>query len=188
MLYSKLKYKPKSIIQLIFTIFWIMLLSYFVITVFILSIGQNVYQENYSSFTQKTINSVLPQGWGFFTRNPIETKYRIYSIEDSKLELVNRKNSSPQNLFGLSRKSRRFGYEFSKIYTSIKPENWNKPNNELIEKLKSNYLDTLTINSDYFLIKEGKYLIVKYENVPWAWSKQVKTDKIIEYANIIIKK
>jgi len=188
MLFSKSNQKAKSIIQLLFSIFWILLLAYFVITIFILSIGQNVYQENYSSFSQKTINSILPQGWGFFTRNPIETKYRIYSIKDSKLELVNRKNSSPQNLFGLSRKSRRFGYEFSKIYTSIKPRNWNISTNASIEHYKISYLDTLTLNSNYFLIKEGKYLITKYENVPWAWSKQIKKDKIIEYANVIIKK
>lgn len=188
MQYNKLSKIYKDNIQLFFTFFWILSLLYFIATIFILSIGQNVYQENYSNLTQKTINSVLPQGWGFFTRNPKETKYKIYSNVQEELNLINRKNSSPSNLFGLSRKSRRFGYEFSKIYTSINSKKWIKNDSNDITDLNLTNSDTIYIDTSYLLIKKGKYLVVKYENIPWAWASQMNNDKIIEYANIEILK
>jgi len=185
---NKLYQKQKGNIQIFFTFFWMLSLLYFIISIFILLIGQNVYQESYSNSTQKTINSILPQGWGFFTRNPKETKYRIYLMKGNELQIVNRKNSSSSNAFGLSRKYRRFGYEFTKIYTSIKSKRWNKVNTQEIPKLKQNISDTVYIDSSFLLIKEGSYLIEKYENIPWAWSNKLSEERIIEYICIQIIK
>lgn len=178
----------KSYIQTAFSILWVLLLCYFFISVFILSIGKNVYVEDYSKTTQRVMNTILPQGWGFFTRNPKETKYHLYSLENEVPKLLNKKNTSVPNLFGLSRKYRRLAYEFGKIYTSIKDEHWTGLGKAHYSELKFDNVDTFYLDQSFFLIKEGRYRIVKYEIVPWAWANQKPEDKSRFYANVRILK
>lgn len=180
-------YKLKSKIQLIFTIIWILFLTYCSFSVFSLSIGTNVYSENYSGFFKTTVNALLPQGWGFFTRNPIEPKYKLYSCEGQYIMLQNQQNSSGYNFFGLSRKYRRYGYELTKLHTAINSRHWNNLHYESLNI--SLYKNPVVIkeNKEFKLIKAGKYLVVKYDDIPWAWANDVKKPKIIGYVPIVIE-
>lgn len=176
-----------SKIQRFFSYFWILSISFFVFAVFAQSIGTNVFSENFSGFSKSTVNYLLPQGWGFFTKNPADTKYKLFAIEGNSAVLVNEKNSDFVNYFGLSRRSRRFGYEFGKIYTAIKPQFWSKPPDKKLSVLFFKNPLIIKMNEEFRLIKGGKFLVIKYEDVPWAWANDVHQPKIISYVSILIK-
>lgn len=129
---------------------------------------------------QKTIFSVLPQGWAFFTRSPREAQVILYSITDTGLELVSHRHSSHENFFGLSRRSTTILSELQYFKETIADNHyidteWNYqchiygiiPDNEV--SVKNIFKNPLLC---------GRYLLVLQEQVPWAWLNSMENIKM----------
>jgi antimicrobial peptide system SdpA family protein len=132
-------------------------------------LGFNPISSNYK--TQTSFRTFIPQGWGFFTRNPREKALLFYQKQGNKWQLVNSSSANYKKLFGLSRLSRRENIELGYITSQLNGvKNWldcdnNMPNTcepDSINIVKNNYKNPII---------EGEYLIRIVEPVPWAWSK-----------------
>ena len=168
----------KNYFQIIFVVSTFL---YIVTNVLSTSLGftavSNSFRENYFW------KMLLPQGWGFFTRNPREDQYILhkYSVTASSLSQVSIKNTSYKNLLGLSRYSRRVNMELQRVLYHIPDSsykesiNWN--NKTLVEKdIGLWYLDT------------GKYVVQKFRLPPWAWAKYPNSySSPVHYAAIEVK-
>ncbi|MDC9722978.1 MAG: SdpA family antimicrobial peptide system protein [Urechidicola sp.] len=164
---------------LLLVVFWLFILgNIFVATIPI---------PNNKSFKSKTtIFSFIPQGWGFFTRDPREDIINVYERRNDKIIKVTKTNSSVESYFGISRKNRLKNIELGIITSQIKNEHW-------AVGAKSNFsltdiaTDTITHNfkpQNFF----GEYYLVKQERIPWAWSKNYKNLVMpYKYVKIYVK-
>ncbi len=118
----------------------------------------------------KLVFTLMPQGWGFFTRNPRELQTLIYQKVGQNFELVNKSGSEPEYLFGLSRTSRRKNIEFGQIFSKIPDSLWIdcpskrilECNPEKVHHFKNQYTNPVCL---------GEFLLISKEPIPWAWSK-----------------
>jgi len=130
-------------------------------------------EYNPLSISQKESNLVftlLPQGWGFFTRNPRELQTLIYRKTVEGYVLVNKSGSEPEYLFGLSRISRRKNIEFGQIFSKIPDSLWiDCPSKRISDcdpesayNFKNQYINPFCV---------GDFLLISQEPIPWAWSR-----------------
>jgi len=128
----------------------------------------NYFTPGYKN--SKIVSKLLPEGWGFFTRDPREPIYKLYEISDEKLTRIDMSNSAASTLLGLSRKNRRINIEFLRIkglvadsvFTEIPLSDWSKAKQiEIINH--SGYA--------YHFLKSGKYIVEKTNITPWIYKK-----------------
>lgn len=155
----------KKIVIITFILSTIITLTFMLFSVYS---DLNYFTPGYKN--SKIISKLLPEGWGFFTRDPREPIYKLYKISDEKLTLVDLSNSSVSVLLGLSRKNRRKNIEFLRLkslvadstFTEIPLNDWTK-------------VKQIEINEDrgyvYHLLKSGKYIIEKINITPWIYKK-----------------
>ncbi|UZT99069.1 SdpA family antimicrobial peptide system protein [Chryseobacterium fluminis] len=138
---------------------------------------------------QKTFRTLLPEGWSFFTRSPREDMVTIYKIVENKPIKINSLSSNAENFFGLSRKSRKLGYDLSIILSTFQRITWIKINS--LENIKIEQQKFKKINKNQLQINtldKGYYMIVSQPVIPWAWSKypsRVRKQYSVCFAEII---
>lgn len=142
--------------------------------------------------------SVFPEGWAFFTKNPQDEDYLIYSFQKDKngkfINLI-KPSSSPSNLFGINRKSRLQSQEVGAAVHYIVDTSWISIKGGL--EMNETILDSLCsikipIKSNYPFFT-GKYILQKIAPIPWSWAKTFNLDfrkskiTIIEFKKSIIQ-
>ncbi len=145
--------------------------SYFYFN-FIGTLSQNVVPVTAEG--KNVIKFFFPQGWGFFTKNPRDAKYKLYKLEGDSPQLVNYKITSPKNLFGASRKGNRVCIEMIRLQNLLpKAPQWEASTVDIDEyDYSQKDFEILDINNEeYFYIKSGKYIIKEYFITPWNWLK-----------------
>ena len=73
---------------------------------------------------QISIASVLPEGWGFFTRSPREPSILLFQAKDGQYQLVNKTAGDKSYLFGLARTSRSISDELRSMVSNISDSAW----------------------------------------------------------------
>ena len=119
----------------------------------------------------------FPQGWSFFTRNPKEEQFNIYTIsKEGSVSLLSCRHTSRKNLFGLGRLPRSIGREMSIILKYIDGNTqfqWKDASGRITaSKLSLDDVKTLTIpHKEKRLrhLKGGLFVIVKTEILPREW-------------------
>lgn len=149
--------------KIIITSFWILVISLI------------LFSSNNSSYpilnyrTQKIIFTLLPQGWGFFTKDPKDATVDVYQLEGKTLKLITINNFSLQNLYGFSRKARYIGYEFGKLGQCI-PKTAYKNELGTVGKI---YPKKITIVKIPFVPKfypiDNEFIIYQYKITPFEW-------------------
>ncbi|ASE63002.1 MULTISPECIES: SdpA family antimicrobial peptide system protein [Chryseobacterium] len=122
---------------------------------------------------QQFVSLILPQGWGFFTKNPRDPLLEVYKVErNGTIIKVTLHNLSFNNDLGLSRRARMIGYESAQITNSIPANYWKKDIYSNLNRLSKNniYLYNTKAKSKHF--NDGLYLFITYKTVPFAWAKQ----------------
>jgi antimicrobial peptide system SdpA family protein len=114
--------------------------------------------------------NIIPQGWGFFTRNPREEQTILYTIQDTSSVLFTKTISSIDNSFGASRKLRCYNVEVGTLISKINDSSW-------VEEKGGNLvfdtnLQTDTVKNNFYPCSiRGDFFFVKQERIPWAWGK-----------------
>jgi len=134
------------------------------------SLGFNVI--HLSKKTNEATFTIMPQGWGFFTRNPREPLIDMYKVTSTGLIKVTNPNSSLEYFFGFNRGMRFSSTQIGYFVEQVPERLWLKfafPNDffnmdETFFKL---------INDFSTPIHCGKYILTKTERVPWAWSQHL---------------
>lgn len=121
--------------------------------------------------TRKVVSHLLPEGWGFFTRNPREALVDAYQVSAAGLKPLPLRNTSAANLVGISRKARFVGFELAKAIGYIPQQEWKHARGDLQKNIPAKpYPIELKEKLKYF--PAGEYLFVQYKQMPWAWAKQ----------------
>lgn len=170
-----------KILALFLLIFW--LVSIYLV---VFSNISNNSHLSISKVNSLDIKMLIPQGWGFFTRNPRSLSYQLYRKENDKLIKVLHPNFHSTNSFGLSRRNRSIQ---AQILTLLKSEkiNWDTSisNQFEIEPISEQHSKTIHNSFDTPLLC-GEYILEASYPIPLEYSKYTdrkKSKKV--YLNII---
>lgn len=115
----------------------------------------------------------IPEGWGFFTRNPREASICLYAEDDHHtLSLLTRPNGSASYFLGASRLGRRYGMEASMLMKKIPDSTWQYfTSRNFREGIATAPHITLPLHDlkNIRYIKKGEYLLVYEESIPWTY-------------------
>lgn len=140
------------------------------------------------SYNEKTsIFTLIPQGWGFFTRNPREDEPYIYKKVGKDWIKVSNSNSDVGYFFGASRKGRKINFEAYSLLSQIKDSlAWKKADIVIASAKDFEPLPVVqVVNNTTNPILFGEFVFVKKRKVPWAWSsyyfKQPMPSKLVRF-------
>jgi len=146
-----------------YLIITIVMLS-FITIVFITSLPMSVFNI---SFSKKYNTGILiPEGWGFFTKNPREKIITMYEIRNNDTISLTYKNASSKNYFGLSKKNRRINLESNILIAQANKSliwyNKSQKNPKFIKIKRTKRI---------LFIPSGNYVIIEKEILPWSFVK-----------------
>lgn len=173
--------KPKS--TTVFFAGLCLVWTFFVVYVALASIPFNPLHIRGSD--KFAITRVLPEGWGFFTRNPLEDSYLLYRKNArGSSTLVNPPPAQPQYSFGMDRSARKLNMELQKLVRMVPAAGWqNAAHTGQAEQV----VKWVSVSHKPFnMLKPGIYQLTKQERLPWAWASkhphmQMPADKVIVY-------
>lgn len=132
------------------------------------------------------VAKVMPEGWGFFTRDPREDVMRLYKIEENELTEVKMKNNALDAFWGVSRKNRRKHLEFMRWQYLVKTSYFCDMPIHLWKTVEAIPLNDQR-GFDYFLLDKGEYLVVKSPIKPWIYeNKNIHTNDNSSFARVVI--
>lgn len=138
---------------------------------------------NIPTKTKNVVFQKLPQGWGFFTKNPREEHLLIYKTELLYPELFSKKNFTLSNFFGISRKNRFLQYKLISKLGNTKKSGWINCNYPSILNCDFETTKIIEVKKDEnYLI--GEYYLFRGKPIPWAWSKSKINLKNYQYKAI----
>ena len=126
---------------------------------------------DYEDWFRVEYTKVYPCGWAFFTKSPKGPNAKLFSVNNkNQFELISYANASIYNFFGLSRKSRRIGYEISVFANQIKKSEWTQIEGVSIPSIsKISEKSFFNENIDVKHFPEGRYLLCLETPIPFAW-------------------
>ena len=145
------------------------------LALFISSVEDNVIKTQYD-LDFKLAQYFLPQGWEFFTKDPMNYISTPYKMVNGKPEQINLKNFSADQLLGLNKKNRVFNHYVGKNVESIPDQFWFPYEGSRLE------IPLDSVNS--FKVKYGKelfkepYLVQLTKPIPWTWKANSKNKNI----------
>jgi len=142
-----------------------------IVGIFSVYAGANPFTLRYKN--AHTISKLIPEGWGFFTRNPREPIYRFYECQDGKLEEINLNNNSLNSLAGLSRINRRGNLELQRMKHLV-------PDSLYIE---GKQLDCIADDNVYHIIEDDRGFDYHYVKNNGLYAVSVEKVKPWLYAN-----
>ncbi|MBK8567073.1 MAG: SdpA family antimicrobial peptide system protein [Saprospiraceae bacterium] len=159
-------------VALVVTAVW----SSFIFKVAISSLPHGAFHE--SQVAAFNLKNVMPQGWGFFTRNPREDNYFVFRLSpDGKQTPVLTYSNSLNNMFGIKRTSRIQSMEMGAIVQRLKEYDWfDCPlGNNLCQDDIAALCPTPVLNTCPKPTLCGELFITLKEVVPWAWGSDYST-------------
>jgi len=161
-------------VKLVFTFFFLLVFSLVIIFyVLVISLPYNPAYRLFSNLNVVEVKRLLPEGFGFFTRDPRENKMVFYRIENGIFHKFMDKDSKAIEALYFSRKVRAINLEAGTIYESLVGNaNWYECNNITRDKC---FLDEKVPlveiqNSTKHALICGDFIVQIYETLPWAWS------------------
>lgn len=137
----------------------------------LVSIDQSsIISHPFQSEIKWVVNRIMPQGWGFFTKN-VESEHYIFYSEDFS-EVTRGKNSSPSNMFGFNRESRLSEVENSYILPQVNESEWIPCMSLTLQECYESS-DNLFKKEIYNRYREkiycGNFIIAVERITPWEW-------------------
>lgn len=128
---------------------------------------------------EKNFRYLFPQGWGFFTKSPLEPQVELYRVDNTNtLTMVDYNNSSLKNAFGFSRMARIKGYELAIMVEKVAKGKYIEGKRKDISKALE--LEAVTINpcDEIRFTEKGIYILKVYKPIPWAWATNNQEDNV----------
>jgi len=168
-----------SIILILINIF---LLCSVVFGIFAAYTNANPFSVQYD--TSYAMTKILPQGWGFFTKDPRGPINRFYTCNGEQLTQIGLNNSSIKAFGGASRYHRRFNLELHRVQSIVPDSLYVKDDN-----LTCNLYPIHTIlderGFDYHFVEDGIYAMSVENKKPWLYAnKNINYDNEFKIARI----
>ena len=160
-----------SKIYLIFSIF-----SFFGIILFakIINTQSSVFESNLVE--KQKMMLLLPEAWGFFTKDPTEPSLGLYKLDSNNIEYVDFIDKREYWNFSFSRKARLLGREIGRVIDQLDKENWIDCPKSIKECNLATFFNVKnTAREPTFC---GQYIIAMQKPIPWAWYKSSKETNI----------
>jgi len=158
------------------------LVSIFLVSMLFLSILSALPTTPFTPSQEKKIyfSQILPQGWGFFSKNPRDEYIKVFDKNEEPT--VSWPNMRVSNLFGIDRKGRGQGTELALILNDIPQKNFKACDTTVklcIEDIKMQKSERI-MNRTPEPTLCGEQFISINTPIPWAWSKSTdsKTQKV----------
>jgi antimicrobial peptide system SdpA family protein len=115
---------------------------------------------------------LLPQGWAFFTRDPREERFHVFSRDQNGkwIRALRGPNASPANFFGLKRASRAQGIEVGLLLSKVPGSGWQTCSEQPEVCLEQAPLVATIENITPHPTLCGEVGLALQKPVPWAWS------------------
>ena len=164
---SKQIYSMKK--YLLFSAAWIGLWGYTTYKVILSSLPYNPFSPEYKEKIR--IMTFIPEGWGFFTRNPREPDLHLFILKNNRwVKNPNMPISNFRNAMGLSRLPRAQSVEIAMLISKVKENDW-KTSELNINNLELKNPSIITIKELFpYAILKDTLCIVQQAPIPWAWS------------------
>lgn len=122
--------------------------------------------------------TVLPEGWGFFTRDPQEPRVGVFrrGPESDTWREESARNTTAAYLFGASRAARTRGIEIATLLQSVPDAAWvecTDPLEHCAAAIAQPFPVITNLAASPTLC--GDLLLRLQEPVPWAWSRSART-------------
>ncbi|MFE9801314.1 SdpA family antimicrobial peptide system protein [Streptomyces goshikiensis] len=162
---------------LVFSAACLVIFSYLLVSLFY-TLPSNALSSRHSKGARQYFNTITPQVWAFFTKNPEGIQIGFYKLDDGKRKnLLRTPQGNPSNLFGLERTQRAQGPEIAYVEAAV--ANWVECSGILerclAEAAKTpaakveNRSPVQTVCGDSFITQETV--------VPWSYRDLVKYDR-----------
>lgn len=140
----------------------------FGIFIFICSLTEEIIEI--TPALKANVRHIFPEGWAFFTKEPNEIFYECYEISSGKAIKSIRKNCSPENLFGLSRKTRFYAFESGRLIEAIIPSKLWKDTIGVYDGFVPKQYEQVTLKYNLHYFKDGdEVVMIAYKPIPWAY-------------------
>ena len=117
------------------------------------------------------LQAVVPEGWGFFTRDPREVRLLPYVREAGAWRAAREgPNGEPRNAFGFNRAARAQGVEMGLLETSIPTKAWKACATEIAACLDRISAPVQVGNPTPAPTLCGDVGLVHRDPLPWAWA------------------
>ena len=160
--------------------------SWLILTVFFAAIPDSPMRL--STKDRAAVMTVLPEGWGFFTRSPREEGVYAYGrAEDGWSELTFGATSA-RNWFGLLRASRVQGVELGGISGVVPEESWTEHRDPFHPTADLGSIPMLDVsNTAIAQTMCGEVLLERRRPIPWAWSGSGKAIRMpARYVRLVV--
>jgi sporulation delaying protein A len=118
------------------------------------------------------VETVAPEGWKFFTKDPQEPSLRVFTRADGQPWTLASlgANGEPRNLFGISRAPRARNVELGLLLYQLPESAWRPCDKDPLSCLDETETPTTTegTSSSHFVC--GTVGLVMSKPVPWAWA------------------
>ncbi|MFC0187225.1 SdpA family antimicrobial peptide system protein [Fictibacillus aquaticus] len=115
-------------------------------------------------------SSLLPQGWGFFSKSPRDTLLGMHEANEESLKVLF-PTMRFENALGLYRKGRSQGVEMGGLSMHIKKEDWTKCDGKSLEECEASANEITIENKTPEPLLCGEYYFTQEEIVPWSYYK-----------------
>lgn len=119
---------------------------------------------------QKLNRSILvPEGWGFFTRDAREPQLRVYAAIDGNWRSITRTHSSAHYFFGVRKDARAEGIELANLLAEVPESAW-APCDGSAPACGARTSTTRVVNASLIRRMCGSLLVESRPPTPWAWA------------------
>ncbi len=151
------------------TVLWTLL----VMTVFFAAIPDSPMRLSMND--RASLLTVLPEGWGFFTRSPREDGVFAHGRAAETWQPLNFTATSTRNGFGFLRASRVQGVELSALTGGLKDESWTSHPDPFAPNADLSAIQRIEVtNTAVLKTMCGEVLLERRLPVPWAWSRSTR--------------
>ena len=126
---------------------------------------------NLSDNLQQTVMSLIPEGWGFFTKSPRDPEMQVAVLHNGKLQKLNIVSSfNIQYAFGFNRQSRAQGLELDGLLSRLETASlWHDCQQNVSDCAQTLQVQKRLVNSAQFPTLCGDLVLYQSRPIPWAY-------------------
>ena len=133
---------------------------------------------------ERGIKMFVPEGWGFFTRDPREPDLIVLTKSTGSWRILrNMPIASAANAFGIDRYPRAQSVELAMILHGVSDADWKGCSVAVETCLDRTAAIPVTDRSPYPTLR-GTLGLVKQEPIPWAWS--ANSDMVVMPSAVVV--
>lgn len=142
----------------------------------------------HNALVKRNLKRFLPEGFGFFTRNPREERISIFQFcREGNFKEIHLQNATFDNILGLKKNSRALNALVQSILNNTKDSLWTDCFGDLELCVNNIPLKQKSIIPSVYQFQCGKYIAIRFKPIPWAWFKSYQKLSYPDYKVLIIE-